>query len=264
MRIAVACCAIGLLLAACGRSDSPRPGGEVTEYTAILATLEATRRDVHDLRDDIAALRKDVSALQSRAAGAPAAAPAEPPGPHVSELALDPGSPVVGSADAKVAMVEFTDYQCPFCARFEEHSLPRIKASYVDTGKLKIIVRDLPLDFHENAVGAALAAKCAAAQGAYEPVRQGLFANQQSLGPPLYKQLAEKSKLDMGKFDACLGDAANAEAIRADSTYAASIGVTGTPSFFIGRVEGNKLVDVQTLVGAQPFETFAAIIDKLP
>jgi protein-disulfide isomerase len=250
---------MALLLGACRQSDSPRPGGEVSEYTAILATLEATRRDVHDLRDDIAALRNDVNALQSGTAAA-----AEPPGPRVSELELDATSPVVGSADAKLAMVEFTDYECPFCARFDEHSLPRIKASYVDTGKLKLIVRDLPLEFHANAVGAALAANCAAEQGAYESVRQGLFANQQNLGPPLYKQLAETSKLDLRRFDACLGDAAGVEAVRADSAYAASLGITGTPSFFIGRIEGDKLIEVQSLIGAQPFESFAAIIDGLP
>lgn len=256
--------ATALFLGACnpGTNASVSSNG-VSEYTAILASIEAMRRDVRDLRSDIAVLRQDVNSIKMAPAPAAAAAPSAPKAPAVHEVLLDDDDPVVGAEGAGLAIVEFSDYECPFCVRFNQQTLPRLKQNYIDTGKVRFITRDMPLVFHSNATSAALAANCAAAQGAYEAMRAGIYANTQSLGQDLYRKIAGDSKLDMTALERCMQDSASAEEIRKDASYAASLGITGTPTFYIGRVDGNKLVDVKGLVGALPYESFAAVIDPM-
>jgi len=253
----------GLLLAGCTVTPRAAAGGSVTEYTAILATLEATRREIRDLSGDVAELRKEIAGVRAGSGAVAQAPPAAPPAPVVTEVRLARTSVVLGSANAKLAIVEFTDYECPFCDRFNKSVLPQLKSNYIDKGTVKIISRNFPLAFHANARGAALAATCAADQGAYEAMRAGLFASHQALSPALYTKLAGDSGLDMTRFELCIKDAANAQRIQDDIDYAGSLGVSGTPSFFIGRVEGDKLVGVVPLVGALPYESFAAVIDRL-
>ncbi len=253
----------GLLLAGCTVTPRAASGGSVTEYTAILATLEATRREIRDLSGDVAELRKEIAGVRAGSGAVAQAPPAAPPAPVVTEVRLARTSVVLGSANAKLAIVEFTDYECPFCDRFNKSVLPQLKSNYIDKGTVKIISRNFPLAFHANARGAALAATCAADQGAYEAMRAGLFASHQALSPALYTKLAGDSGLDMTRFELCIKDAANAQRIQDDIDYAGSLGVSGTPSFFIGRVEGDKLVGVVPLVGALPYESFAAVIDRL-
>jgi protein-disulfide isomerase len=254
---------IGVLLAGCSVAPQAESGGKVTEYTAILATLEASRREIRELSGDIAELRKEIAGIRS-GTGVVAQAPAPAPlPPAVTEVRLTKTSAVLGSASAQLAIVEFTDYECPFCERFNTSVLPLLKSNYLDKGTVKIISRNFPLAFHANARGAALAATCAAEQGAYAAMRAGLFAAHQALRPELYTKLAGDSGLDMTRFAACTNDAANARRIQDDFDYASSLGVSGTPSFFIGRIAGDKLVDVVPLVGALPYESFAAAIDSM-
>jgi protein-disulfide isomerase len=255
---------MAVALSACDRDrDNPPPNNGVSEYTAILAGIDAMRREMHEMRGDIAALKQDIDKLRTQPPPAQAAAPAAPPVPRVSELQLDNDDPAIGSKDAGLAIVEFTDYECPFCTRFDQQTLPRLKASYIDTGKVRLITRDMPLVFHSNAAGAALAANCAAEQNGYQAMRTGLFSNTQSLGQALFRKLATDNKLDVAALETCMQDPARADEIRKDARYAASLGVTGTPTFFIGRVKGDKVVDVKSLVGALPFESFATVIDSM-
>lgn len=252
-----------LMLASCYQSP-PQSNNAISEYTALLANMEAIRKDVNELRTDIAVLRKEINTRQQPSPSA-AAVPAAQPAPAlvVSELLLDEDDPVLGSDDAKLAIVEFTDYECPFCGKFNDQTLSRLVTDYVDSGKVQLITRDLPLNFHANAIDAALVANCAGEQGAYEAVRAGIFANQQSLGAPLYKQLATENELDVAAMEACAKDASKTEEIQKDASYAASLGITGTPSFFIGRIEGDKLIDVKGLVGALPYESFSVILEEM-
>ncbi len=253
----------GLLLVGCSVAPRTESGGHVTEYTAILATLEAARREIRDLSGDVAELRKEIAGVRAGTGAVAQVPPAAPPAPVVTEVRLARTSVVLGSASAKLAIVEFTDYECPFCDRFNKSVLPQLKSNYIDKGTVKIISRNFPLAFHANARGAALAATCAADQGAYEAMRAGLFASHQALSPALYTKLAGDSRLDMTRFELCIKDAANAQRIQDDVDYAGSLGVSGTPSFFIGRIQGDKLVDVVPLVGALPYESFSAAIDPM-
>ena len=165
------------------------------------------------------------------------------------------GLPFLGKADAPLTLVMFTDYQCPFCSRFEAQTLPEIKKQYIDTGKLRFVVRDLPLPFHPNAPKAAEAAYCAEEQGKYWELREKLVANTDKLDAKLLPDYAKQVGLDVDKFTACLESGRHAAKVKASTDLAASVGITGTPSFVIGRSKGDT-VDGIKMVGAQPFAAF--------
>ena len=167
-----------------------------------------------------------------------------------------------GRPDAPVTMIEFTDLQCPYCARFAMQTFPELRARYIDTGKLRYAARDLPLSFHEYAVPAAVAARCAGQQGAFWEYREALFRGQSHLATAPYAALAERFGLDVESFEQCRADPRQREAVRADAATARAFGITSTPTFVIGRlVEGEFMGE--TLSGALPLETFAAKIDRL-
>ena len=160
------------------------------------------------------------------------------------------GAPTKGSETAPVAIVEFSDFQCPFCARAGS-TLKQIEDTY--KGRVRIVWKHLPLSSHKNAVGAALAAEAAANQGKFWEYHDKLFANQARLRPDDLKQYAKDLRLDMSRFETDLLNADAKKKIDADVAEAGTLGITGTPGFFInGRF----------ISGAQPFETFARIIDE--
>lgn len=166
----------------------------------------------------------------------------------------------LGSDDAQIAIVEFSDFQCPFCGRFHKNTFPSIKKDYIDTGKVKYVLMDYPLGFHNKAKGAAIAANCAAEQDAYWVMKDSLFENQRKLGTPLYKELAQTHKLDLAKYETCLDDPDQGEQVDKDFLYGQNLGVSGTPHFFVGLVKDGKLVKAQRLAGAQPFSSFETAI----
>jgi protein-disulfide isomerase len=172
------------------------------------------------------------------------------------------GLPYLGRADAPLTMVMFTDYQCTFCSRFEAQTLPEIKRQYIDTGKLRFVVRDLPLPFHPNAAKAAEAAQCAGEQGRFWELRDRLVANSDKLDLKLLPDLARQVGLDVAKFSACLESGRQAGKVRASSAVAESVGISGTPSFVIGRSRGD-MVDGVKLVGAHPFPAFDQRLKEL-
>jgi len=169
---------------------------------------------------------------------------------------------VLGSREAQVGMVEFSDYQCPFCQRFHTQTFPALQKAYIDSGKVQYIFRDFPLAFHPQARGAAVAARCAGKQDAYWDMHHRLFAQPRRLGLELYQELAQTLKLNIATFLSCLQDPEQGKTIENDLTYGQSLGVQGTPSFFIGRVEGGYLVDARQITGAQPFTAFKALIEE--
>ena len=192
-------------------------------------------------------------------ASTPAATASEPP-------ARAPGSQgdprVLGADTAPVLIVEFTDLQCPYCARFALETWPLLRARYVDTGKVRFASRDLPLSFHAHALPAAVAARCAAEQGRFFDYREALFHAQARLGEAPYDALAKDFGLDLERFAACRRSDATVAAVRGDAALAAAKGITATPSFMIGRdVEGKFVGEI--VRGAMPFEEFATRIDAL-
>ncbi|HVR71451.1 MAG TPA: thioredoxin domain-containing protein [Vicinamibacteria bacterium] len=171
----------------------------------------------------------------------------EPPRAEVGEA----GNPAKGPAGAPVTVIEFSDFQCPFCARVNP-TLARLQETYA--GKVRIVFRDLPLlSIHKNAGHAAEAAHCADDQDKFWEMHDRLFANQQKLAPADLKEHAVALGLDAAAFNQCLDSGKYTPEWRRDAEEASRLGLSGTPAFFInGRL----------LTGAQPYEAFAQIIDE--
>ncbi len=182
--------------------------------------------------------------------------PSAPTEPSRLQVSLDDDA-VMGDPNAPVTIVEFSDYECPFCGRFYTETLPLLKQQYVDTGKAKIVFRDFPLSFHPNAQKAAEAAECVGDQGgdeAYFEMHDLIFENQQSLSVSSLKQWARTvAGINGAEFDSCLDSGKFASEVQADFNEGAQYGVSGTPSFYINGVE---------IVGAQPFQVFRQAIEQ--
>ena len=183
-----------------------------------------------------------------------AAAPARP-------TAAD--SRAMGRLDAPVAIVEYSDYQCPYCQRFHAEVLPRLKSRYIDTGKVRFFFRDLPLTMHRESTPAAVAARCAAEQGKFWAMNEALFANQSKLGTGLYTRLAQTLALDGKQFRECQQDFATRQAVQRDVLDAGRYGLQSTPSFILGRVDGDRVEIHRVARGFADFETFAREIEQL-
>lgn len=199
-------------------------------------------------------LRQIRQILAQQAKLAAAAAQPQEPAPQKAQLKLD-DSYMIGRKDAPVTMVEFTDYQCPFCQRFHIATYNEIKKNYIDTGKVRFFSRDMPLDFHPNAFKAATAARCAGEQNQYWPMRDVLGANPGSLSLDEMAGFAGKLKLDVKAFRACVESDKYREEITRDMKTAASIGLNGTPAFVIGKTTPDG-VEGEVVVGALPYPVF--------
>jgi len=169
---------------------------------------------------------------------------------------------VIGREDAPVTIIEFTDLQCPYCARHARQTFPQLKREYVDTGKLVYTSRDLPLPFHDFALPAAVASRCAGEQGRFWEYREALFAAQGMLGTEPYGRIAGQLGLDVGQLEACRADGRQEANVRADLALAAQHGIRSTPTFVIGRVVDGEFQG-EVLSGAQPYDVFKAKLDAL-
>ena len=188
--------------------------------------------------------------------GAPTAGddfPEVPSGPP-QRVNLEVGdSPSMGNADAPVTIIEFSDYQCPFCGRFYSQTLPSIKRDYIDTGKVRFAYKDFPLEsIHPEATPAANAARCAGEQGKYWEFHDKTFENQDLLSTASYNQWAQEIGLNTAPFAECVKSNKYASAVRDDLRTGSAAGVQGTPAFLI-----NGLL----VSGAQPYTVFQQVID---
>jgi len=172
-------------------------------------------------------------------------------------------APVLGRDDAPLTIVEFTDYQCPFCQQFHLTAFQDMKRDYVDPGKVRYASRDLPLAMHPNAMSAAHAARCAGEQNKFWQMRNALIANANQLESTRYSDLADELQLDRLSFQQCLAEQRFKTQIAKDTSEAEAVGITGTPSFVVGRSTGD-LVEGVLLVGALPYATFDATLKGLP
>lgn len=167
------------------------------------------------------------------------------------------GAPVLGAAGAQVTIVEFADFQCPFCGRFFRETLPKIKDNYIATGKVKFFLNDFAFLGPESG-RAAEAAKCAADQGKFWEYHDYLYSHQSgenegAFGDDHLKQFAQVVGLKQQDFGTCLDSQKYQQAVRDETRRGQASGVSGTPTFFING---------QKLVGAQPYEVFAQAIDS--
>jgi protein-disulfide isomerase len=172
--------------------------------------------------------------------------------PSKIEVSIDDDY-VKGDPDAPITIVEFSDFECPFCGKFYSQTLPSIQQKYIDTGKVKFVYRDFPLDFHKSAQKAAEAAQCAGDQGKYWEFHDKIFENQPSLNLENLKQWAVDLGLNTNEFNQCLDSGKHYEEVQKDMKDGADAGVRGTPAFFINGV---------FLSGAQPFSAFEKIIEE--
>ncbi len=181
----------------------------------------------------------------------PASSQQQPEQVPRTEVTVDDDT-VKGSPDAPVTIIEFSDFQCPFCTRFYQNTLPQIQQQYIDTGKVKFVYRDFPLSFHQDAQKAAEAAECAGEQGKYFEMHDKLF-DTEALDVTSLKQHAVDLGLDTDEFNDCLDNDEMAAEVQKDFQDGQQAGVSGTPAFFING---------QLVSGAQPFSVFQQIIDQ--
>jgi protein-disulfide isomerase len=201
---------------------------------------------------ELAGLKIAIGELEIAApAPAPAAVPAARarPDPNKRYTINTKGSPAKGGDDAKAVIVEFSDFQCPFCARVSP-TMERIQEEYGD--EARIVFKHLPLRMHSKAPAAHAAAEAAHRQGKFWEMHDRIFANQSSMSPEKYVEYAREIGLDIEKFEKDVASADVKKKVDGDAAEAARLGVTGTPAFF---------VNGRYLSGAKPFESFKAMID---
>ena len=173
--------------------------------------------------------------------------------------------PIIGNPNAPVTIIEFSDFQCPFCARFHIQTLPAIIEEYINEDKVKLVFRDFPIQsIHPNALPASVAAECANEQGKFKEMHDILFErqnewNNQETGVAieLFNQYAREMELKEEQFESCLTSAKYVEEIQKDLDDGRAYGISVTPGFFIG----NDKIGFIELKGAQPFESFKKVID---
>jgi len=220
---------------------------------------EELRREIRELRQGQEAIQKELQEIKRLLLAK---------GPARAEKISISARPFRGNQNARVVLVEFSDYQCPFCGRFYRETLPQVDKEYIQPGKIKYVFKNLPLeDLHSSAFGAALAVECAASQGKFWDLHSRLFANQNALAPSDLAAQAKAIGLDMGQFNGCLESKTTAASVRAGLEEAASLGIQATPTFVIGLVDAKNPDDsnikiVSMISGAHPFPVFRAAIDK--
>lgn len=232
-----------------------------------IAQQQPTREELKDLQKQIDEVKetqkvilKELQEIKNFLQGR-AAQPNFPP-PNLT-VSVD-GSPFKGNENTKLTLIEFSDYQCPFCARHFRENLPQIEKDYINTGKLNYVLRDFPLEsIHRDAFRAAEAANCAGEQGKYWEMHDRLFQNQNQIGAADLPKHAQAIGLDGTAFRQCLDTGKQAAKIRKDLADGQMAGVRGTPTFFLGIQDSDSqtLKVLRMIVGAQPYAQFKAAIE---
>jgi protein-disulfide isomerase len=167
----------------------------------------------------------------------------------------------IGSQNAPLTLVEFTDVQCPFCSRFHTTTFDQLKKAYIDTGKLRFVSRDLPLNIHPYAMKGANASRCAGEQNKFWEMRHLLLLNAATLSDQETDGFANKLELDMGRFAACLENQKYFDEIEKDIDDAHSAGINLTPTFLLGKSLKEGFEGIK-IVGVQSFASFEAKIKE--
>ena len=171
--------------------------------------------------------------------------------------------PIKGDLNAPVTIVEFSDYECPFCKRNHDQVFSKLDKDYISQGKVRYVFRDYPLAFHKRAIPAAVAANCAGQQDKYWEINDFLFQSKANLSDAKYIEFAKNNGLDLSKFKACLKDGKQEAEIAKAFEDGKNYGVRGTPSFFIGKTQKGKEMTGVYVRGARGYDVFKTEIDKL-
>jgi protein-disulfide isomerase len=166
------------------------------------------------------------------------------------DISID-DDPIFGPADAPITIIEFSDYECPFCQRWHAQVFDRLLETYPN--EIRFVYRDFPLvNIHPNAIPAAIAANCAGEQGQFWPFHNSLFSGVYGLGTQAYVQYASEIGMDVEAFSACMSDNDYSAEVQADFEYASNLGVSSTPTFFLNGI---------AIVGAQSYEVFQQVVE---
>jgi protein-disulfide isomerase len=237
--------------------------------SSAAAHAQVTREEFEALKSELGALKESVKAqtelLQHFLERLNAAREGRD-GPSGKTLIGLDGGAVQGKPDAKVTIVEFSDLQCPFCARYANDTFPQIEREYIETGRVRYVFRDYPIEgAHPQAFKAHEAVHCAAEQGKRWEMHKRIFANQRAMSVNDLSAHAAALGLDAARFDRCVAQGTQAAKVRSAMSAGEQAGVRGTPTFFIGLTEPNSpnLKAVRRIVGAQPYGAFKAAIDQL-
>jgi protein-disulfide isomerase len=223
-----------------------------------IATLQTEVKTLSDQQQQIISELDDLKKLMQASAR-----PSEPGLQLPPTLAVE-GDPVEGVSTAKVAIIEFTDFQCPYCGHFAKETYPQLMANYISSGKVKLYYRDFPLTFHQDAMPAAHAARCAGEQGKFWEMHDSLFANQSALADKDLRDRSSKLGLDTAKFSACLASDKYYTDIQDSIRDAQKMGIGGTPAFILGTIQPDGSVKVaKGFVGARPYDAFKSDLDQL-
>jgi protein-disulfide isomerase len=233
------------------------------------ADIEAMKGEIESLKQGQKAMQKDLNDIKAMLKGManrnrrarPAPAPFKP-----ADVNVD-GSPVLGSANAPITIVEFTDYQCPFCRRHATGTFAQIDKDYVKTGKVRYVVRQFPLkSIHPKAMKASEASLCAGDQDKYWEMHHLIFNKTKTFSQEAWVKHAETLGLKMDVFKDCLENGKKSAQVDQDLKDGKTLGIRGTPGFFIGRSDPdnpNKFKASEFLRGAFPFSSFKETIDKM-
>lgn len=206
--------------------------------------IEALRKEIADLREDLASLRASLGRARP-------------------VIDLTQGHQK-GNEDATVALIEFSDYECPFCIRHSRETMPLIEKNYIATGKILYGFRDFPIDqLHPQAIRAHEAAQCAGDQDKYWEMHSRMFGQPAQHTPQLLEAAASQIGLDLNAFRTCVSSGTHTPAIRESVSLAESFGANGTPAFFIGIIDrtNNTVRITRAISGAVPFAQFAQALE---
>lgn len=235
-----------------------------------LALAEASGEELRELRSEIESLKAGQGAIRQelRVIKELLADRQQQSSPvYDVDFALNVAHhPAKGAADARVTLIEYSDYQCPFCAHHTRTVLPQLENQYIATSKVRYVLRDYPLQsIHPQAPKAHEAAHCADEQGKYWEMHDQLFTNQKNLQAEQLPKYAQRAGLaDLAAFERCLASGKYAQWTKASLAEGTRVGVRGTPSFLLGLTEANGSVKaVKFIQGAQPYAVFQKVIDEL-
>jgi len=271
------------LRTSCPRQSTPRSPHTLRNHSRSLLALLLTGAslacagspaDVERLKDDVDALRAaqeqtasdllEVKALLERSLG-PGAMAGGPNSAALRTLTVR-NRAVRGAENARVTFIEYSDYACPFCAEYVRQVYPQLVREYVDSGRLRYVFKNYPIEgLHPDAFKAHVAAACAGDQGRYWEMHDRLFADQDGFQDERLVEHARAIGLDTSAFRSCVAGASHDALIRADIDEAVRGGVRGTPVFVVALTEPDDgaVTPRRVVVGAQPYEAFEAAIDAV-
>jgi protein-disulfide isomerase len=246
-----------------GRAQQPKDDPQTLQkrIAALEAGQQAILKELQEIKALLQKAQQTPAATTAAAAASGSAASMPVPTTPISIQ----NAPSRGSASAHVTLIEFSDFECPFCGRYARETYAQIQKEYVDTGKVRYVFRNAPIeDLHPRAFGAAVAGECARAQNKFWELHDRMFRDQRGLTPVGLRSSADMVGIDLAAFDRCVAGEAAPAKVRQDLADAVAFGGTATPTFFLAVEEKNGTVRaLQKIVGAKSFSVFKAALDTL-